>query len=87
MSKRLGGTKGCKYKTSLWHLNGCIWRIRWRGRISTAEGEMSPLGGQQEQQDRAQARPEERYARAGAEDAEHRSISDTKKGEKLLLGT
>ena len=22
MSKRLGGIKGCKYKTSLWHLNG-----------------------------------------------------------------
>ena len=22
MSKRLGGTKGCKYKTSSWHLNG-----------------------------------------------------------------
>ena len=22
MSKRLGGIKGCKYKTSSWHLNG-----------------------------------------------------------------
>ena len=22
MSKRLGGFKGCKYKTSSWHLNG-----------------------------------------------------------------
>ena len=22
MSKRLGGVKGCKYKTSPWHLNG-----------------------------------------------------------------
>ena len=22
MSKRVGGVKGCKYKTSSWHLNG-----------------------------------------------------------------
>ena len=22
MSKRIGGIKGCKYKTSSWHLNG-----------------------------------------------------------------
>ena len=24
MSKRLGGIKGCKYKTSSWHLNGFL---------------------------------------------------------------
>ena len=63
------------------------WRIRWRGRIRTAEGEASPLGGQQERRNRAQARPDEQYTRAGAEDAEYRSGSDTKEGERLLLGT
>ena len=25
MSKRLGGIKGCKYKTSSWHLNGFLY--------------------------------------------------------------
>ena len=34
-----------------------------------------------------QARPDERDTRAGAEDAEYRSGSDTKKGERLLLRT
>ena len=56
-------------------------------RNTTAEGEASPLGGQQEQRDRAQARPDERYTRVGAEDAEDRSESDTKEGERLFLGT
>ena len=54
---------------------------------STAKGEASPLGGQLERRDRAQERPDERDIRAGAEDAEYRSGSDTKKGERLLLGT
>ena len=36
--------------------------------------------------DRAQERPDEkREIRTGAEDAEHRSGSDAKKGERLLL--
>ena len=56
-------------------------------RNNNAEGEALPLGGQQERRDRAQARPDERYTRAGAEDAEHRSGSDTKEGERLLLRT
>ena len=56
-------------------------------RNTTAEGEASLLGEQQEQRDRAQARPDERYTRAGAKDAEHRSGSDTKESERLLLGT
>ena len=55
--------------------------------LYTAEGEASPLGGQQERGDRVQARPDERYTKAGAEDAEYKSGSDTKEGEKLLLGT
>ena len=46
---------------------------------------MSPLEGQLERPDRAQERPEERDIRAGAEDAEYRSGSDAKKGERLLL--
>ena len=28
MSKHLGGIKGCKYKTSSWHLNGCVISIK-----------------------------------------------------------
>ena len=63
------------------------WRIRCRGRTRIAEGEASRLGGQQERRDRAEARPDERYTRAGAEDAENRSGSDPKEGERLLLGT
>ena len=27
MSKRLGGIKGCKYKTSSWHLNGFLYVV------------------------------------------------------------
>ena len=54
---------------------------------SISEGEASPLGGQQEGRDRAQERPDERDLRAGAEDAEYRSESDTKEGKRLLLGT
>ena len=57
-----------------------------RLRNTAAEGEASPLGGQQERRDRTQARPDERYTGAGAEDAEHRSGSDTNEGERLLLG-
>ena len=34
-----------------------------------------------------QERPDERDIRAGAENAEYRSGSDAKKGERLLLGT
>ena len=29
MSKHLGGIKGCKYKTSSWHLNGFILKRQW----------------------------------------------------------
>ena len=54
---------------------------------STAEGEESPLGGPVECRDRAQERPDERHIRAGIEDAEYRSGSDAKKGERLLVGT
>ena len=54
---------------------------------STAEGEESPLGGQLERRDRAKERSDERDIRADAEDAEYRSGSDAKKGQRLLLGT
>ena len=53
---------------------------------STAEGEESPQGEQLEGPDRAQERPDERDIRPGAEDAEYRSGSDVKKGERILLG-
>ena len=38
-------------------------------------------------EDRAQARPDKPHTRAGAEDAEYRSGSDTEEGERRLLGT
>ena len=49
-------------------------------------GEESPLGEELEWLDRAQERPDEkRDIRNGAEDAEYRSGSDAKKGERLFL--
>ena len=71
-------------RTCLFIYDGEVGR---RIRSTTAKGEASPLGGQLEGRDRAQERPDERDIRAGAEDAEYRSRSDTKKGERLLLGT
>ena len=50
------------------------------------EKSWSDWTGEERDLDRAQERPDEkREIRIGAEDAEHRSGSDAKKGERLLL--
>ena len=64
--------------------------IRWRSRAKDREYRRRrrvTAGRTAGVTDRAQERPDKRDIRAGAEDAEYRSGSDAKKGDRLLLGT
>ena len=65
---------------------GRIFRQNWAEELRIPpRSEALPLERELEGRDRAQERPGERDIRTGAEDAEYRSGSDAKKGERLLL--
>ena len=92
MSKRLGGIKGCKYKTSSWHLNGFPDRnniigstVQYRGEAFVVVAEMGTgtrMGTGRAEERRRSARSRTRAAVVDAkwEKGEERGENMKKKG-------